>query len=64
MKPSAIYNSLVLEGGLIGRTSYDKNDAGMTTLLILNDTDIKPVDNLFWIREYRRGVWPAMCYEN
>ena len=49
---------------LIGQPSLDTNKPLMSAEVLADNKDFPEVDNLFWIREYRRGEWPAMCYEN
>ena len=50
--------------GYIGNPNPDRNVPLMSAEVLVNDKDFREVDNLFWIREYRRGEWPSLCYEN
>ena len=71
MKPqSAIYNSLILDGALVGQNYTPDTNKPLMSAECLdsrfrgNDKDFPEVDDMFWVREYRRGEWPALCYEN
>ena len=50
--------------GYIGQYNPDRNVPLMSAEVLVNDKGFRDVDNLFWIREYRRGEWPSLCYEN
>jgi hypothetical protein len=64
MKPSPLYNSLVLEGGLIGRTAYDNDKPLMSAEVVVDNKDFPEVDHFWWVKEYCRGELPMFCYEN
>lgn len=64
MKPSPLYNSMKIEGGLIGAMSRDTNRPLMSAELLADNKEFPQVSDCFWERQYRRGEWPAFCYEN
>ena len=49
---------------LIGNTYRDTNKPLVSAEVLSDNKQFPEVDNLWWIREYRRGEWPALCYEN
>ena len=60
----AIYNSMKLEGQLVGQSNPDRNKPLMSAEVVADKSDFPEVNDLFWVREYRRGENPSMCYEN